>query len=189
MVKLMPCRSAEETHAAAAELLRRLVTEAQAWGIEIGKPIRQPRTKLVREIDLKKAVKLALMQQDCSAVLILFDGDADCPAELGPTVQDWATVEARETPCEVVIAHREYEAWFLAAIESLQGYRAHSRNDAAVQLTPGNPHANPGTKSQRERPIGSLCCEESQRWNPERSTYLETTDQPALSAKGYGPFR
>ena len=147
-------------------LLRRLVTEAQAWGIEIGKPIRKPRSKLVREIDLKKAVKLALMQQDCGAVLILFDGDADCPAELGPTVQDWATVEARETPCEVVIAHREYEAWFLAAIESLRGYRG-IRADASPH---SNPELNRNAKGQLEARMESS------------ATYIETTDQPALSA-------
>ncbi|MCZ0937037.1 MAG: DUF4276 family protein [Caldilineaceae bacterium] len=99
-------------------LLRRLVEEAEVWLVGIGRPIRKPRNQLVRETELRKAVRLALLQPECSAVLILFDGDSDCPAELGPAVQEWAVAEAGDVPCEVVIAHREYEAWFLASIES-----------------------------------------------------------------------
>ena len=147
-------------------LLRRLITEAQVWGIDVGRPIRRPRSKLLRESELRVAVRLALAQPDCSAVLILFDGNSDCPAELGPAVQDWAAAEAGGVPCEVVIAHREYEAWFLAAIESLRGHRL-IRADALPHPTPEQPR---GAKSHLEARMES------------GATYLETTDQPALSA-------
>ena len=68
-------------------LLRRLVEKAEVWSVGIGRPIRKPRNQLVRETELKKAVRLALLQPECTAVLVLFDGNSDCPAELGPAVQ------------------------------------------------------------------------------------------------------
>ncbi len=151
---------------AAPELLRRLIAEAQLWNMEVGRPIRMPRSQLVRETELKRAVRLALLQPGCNAVLVLFDGNSDCPAKLGPTVQKWAETVAGDVPCEVVIAHREYEAWFLAAIESLRG-RRRIRTDAHPHPDPENPR---GAKTHLE-----------ERMQPGTS-YLETTDQPALTA-------
>lgn len=147
-------------------LLRRQVEEAEVWMVGIGRPSRRPRNQLVRESELKKAVRLALLQSECSGVLVLFDGDSDCPAELGPAVQEWAAAEAGDVPCEVVIAHREYEAWFLASIESIRGHRR-IRADAQSHPVPEQPR---GAKEQLEArmEVGA--------------TYLETTDQPALSA-------
>ena len=55
---------------------------------------------------------------------MLLDSDSDCPAELGPTIHGWAVEAEGGVPCGVVLAHREYEAWFLAAIESLRGHRS-----------------------------------------------------------------
>ena len=148
-------------------LLRRFVNEAQAWPVRIGRPIRLRRNQLVGESGVKRAVRLARVQPDCRAILMLFDGDSDCPAELGPAVQGWATEAAGEVPCAVVIAHREYEAWFLAAIESLRGHR-NVRSDAEAHSHPENPR---GAKEQFEL-----------RMHP-GSSYIETTDQSAFSAR------
>lgn len=147
-------------------LLRRLITEAQAWNIEVGRPIRKPRNQLVRETELKRAVRLALLQPDCCAVIVLFDGDTDCPAEVGPTVQNWTVQAAGDVPSEVVIAHREFEAWFLAAIKSLRGQNR-IRFDAQP---PPDPELPRDAKGHLEAHMES------------GATYLETTDQPALSA-------
>ncbi len=148
-------------------LLRRLVDEAQAWNVGIGRPIRRRRNELVRETEVMRAVRLALLQPDCGAVLILFDGNSDCPAELGPAVQAWAASAAGGIPCGVVLAHREYEAWFLAALESLRGHRG-IRDDA-------RPHPDP------EGPLGAK--EQLEGWMQAGSSYLERTDQPAFSAR------
>ena len=147
-------------------LLRRLVEEARAWNVGIGRPIRRRRDQLVRETEVMRAVKLALLQPDCGAVLILFDGNSDCPAKLGPTVQAWAAAAAGGMPCGVVVAHREYEAWFLAAIESLRGQRG-VREDAKPHPDPESPR---GAKEQLETRMGT------------GTSYLERTDQPAFSA-------
>lgn len=148
-------------------LLRRLIDSTQVWTVNVGRPIRKPRGKLVKEAEVKKAVKLALKQPDCRAILILFDGDSDCPAELGPRVQAWAEAVASHIPCAVVIAHREYEAWFLAAIESLRGYRG-VREDAEPYPDPEDPIDAKGKLETRMHTGQS---------------YLETIDQPAFSEK------
>ena len=147
-------------------LLRRFIERTQLWTVEVGRPIRRPRNKLVQEEGVRQAVRLALEQPGCGAVLILMDGESDCPADLGPTVQEWATAAAYGTPCCVVLAHREYEAWFLASIESLRGLRG-VRPDAQPHPAPEEPR---GAKEQLRA-----------RMRPDAS-YLETEDQPAFSA-------
>ena len=124
--------------AAVPVLLRRFVHDAQAWRVGVGRPIRRSRSQLVQQAQLEQAVGLALRQPGCDAVLIMFDGDDDCPAELGPMVHQWASAAARSVPCEVVLPHREYEAWFLAAIESLRGARG-VRYDAPLYPDPETP--------------------------------------------------
>ncbi len=146
-------------------LLRRFTAAAESWGVEIGTPIRQPRGRLVNQESLVKAVRIATRQPACGAVLILLDGDDDCPAELGPRINAWARTEARDLPCEVVVAHREYEAWFLASIESLRGQRG-IRDDAPVHAAPEDPRDAKGRLEERMI---------------EGRSYIEMTDQPALS--------
>ena len=97
----------------------------------------------------------------------MFDGDTDCPAELGPRVRRWATVAAGSVPCEVVLPHREYEAWFLAAIESLRGTRG-LRSDAPPYPDPEAPR---GAKEKLEARMDA------------GKSYLETTHQEAFSAQ------
>lgn len=147
-------------------LLRRLCIEVGAVHVGVNRPLRRNRSQLLQESGVRQVVQLARLQKECGAILVLFDGDDDCPANVGPLVRRWAITEAREIPCEVVIAHREYEAWFLAAIESLRGRRG-IRNDTPLHLHPEEPR-----NAKQEIRI---------RMDPGRS-YLETADQPALSA-------
>ena len=165
-MKIQPIVEGYGDVAALPILLRRFVEEAQVWPVQVGRPIRRPRHRLVEEVGVKQAVRLALVQPNCGAVLILLDGNSDCPADLGPTVQSWATEAADGVPCSVILAHREYEAWFLAAIESLRGHRG-VRIDADPHPIPENPR---GAKEQLES-----------RMQPGTS-YVETLDQPAFSA-------
>ena len=165
-MKIQPIVEGHGDVAALPVLLRRLVVEAGVLAVGVGRPIRRPRQRLVREAGVRQAVRLALAQPDCGAVLVLLDGDADCPAELGPAVQAWATAAAGDVPCRVVLAHREYEAWFLAAIKSLRG-RRDVRSDA-------DPHPDP------EKPRGAK--EQLEKRMQRGASYLETVDQPAFSA-------
>lgn len=98
--------------------------------------------------------------------MIIFDADDDCPRELAPTIEGWANDESPHVPCAVVMANREYEAWFLASIESLRGRRG-IREDAESHPDPEAPRA---AKAQREERM------------IEGASYSETIDQPALTA-------
>ena len=115
---------------------------------------------------MRTAVRLALLQDECRAILILFDGDDDCPMKLAPMVEAWARDEAGRVPCAVVIAHREYEAWFIAAIESLRGRRG-ILGDALSHPDPEAPRDAKG--KLEERMEAGL-------------SYSETLDQAALTA-------
>ncbi len=166
-MRIQPIVEGHGDVAALPVLLRRLIKEAQTWSVDVGRPIRVPRGKIVQQAEVERAVRLALLQPECGAVLILFDGDRDCPARLGPSVQTWAAARAGNVPCSVVIAHREYEAWFLAAIESLRGYRG-VRDDAETHPNPEGPLCAKGQMEARMHADAS---------------YLERIDQPALSAR------
>ena len=148
-------------------LLRRLLAEAQAWGIQAGKSIRRTRDQLVHEPELERSVHIALEQPDCGAILILFDGDDDCPAELGPRLQRVASQAARGTPCEVVMAHREYEAWFLAGFDSLRGHKMI------------HDHAEPPQDPERPRDAKRRF----ERMMRPRMSYVERVDQPKFTAR------
>lgn len=145
------------------ELLRRLRDESQTFGLVFNHPIRKHRWELVTEAALRKVVRIALLQE-CDGILILFDSDKECPRELAAKVQAWAREEARGKPCEVVIAHCEYEAWFLASLPSLRGHRG-IRLDA---IAPPDPESIRGAK-------------EKLRANTETGSYVPD-DQAALSA-------
>jgi hypothetical protein len=147
-------------------LLRRLRDLSGIFQIEINRPIRATRSQLVREDTLKQRIDLALLQEHCGAILIVFDADDDCPYELAPKIHRWANEQSGAVPAVIVMANREYEAWFLASIESLRGKRG-IRNDALRHPTPEAPRA--AKAHLEERMI-------------EGATYSETIDQPALTA-------
>ncbi len=148
-------------------LLRRLVVAANAYPLDVNLPIRRQRTELMREDGLRDAARMARRQRDCAAILIMFDSDDDCPKVIAPRMQAWAESEASPIPCFVVMATREYEAWFLATIESLRGARG-IRADATSHPYPESPR---GAKEElRKRMIRNR-------------KYNERADQPALTAQ------
>ncbi|PWU13197.1 MAG: hypothetical protein C5B50_19755 [Verrucomicrobia bacterium] len=165
-MKIQPIVEGHGEVEAVPVLLRRLRDQAQAFSLDVGRPIRRKRWEFVDETAMKKAVRLAMLQPDCAAVLIMFDADDDCPKELVPTIEAWAKAEAGPMPCAVVIPNREYEAWFIASIESLRG-KSGIRADAESHPSPETPR---GAKGQLEsRMVAGL-------------SYAETVDQAPLTA-------
>lgn len=130
-MKIQPIVEGHGDEKAVPVLLRRFGDLSGLYGIEIGKPIRINKGHLIREDFLRKSVQLALRQPGCGSIFILFDADDDCPKQVGPQVQAWAQSEAHSIPTAVAVAQREFEAWFLAAMESLRGKRR-IRPDAIV---------------------------------------------------------
>ena len=100
------------------------------------------------------------------AIFVILDSDDDCPAELGPRLLHRASQVRSDLPIVVVLAKCEFEAWFLAAAESLRGRRGLGNNIHP----PNDPEAIRGAKEWL-----------SHRMEGSR-TYSETQDQPALAA-------
>lgn len=165
-MKIYPMVEGHGEVAAAPVLLRRLLAEAQCQGIGIGRPIRRTQSQLRSKEGIQAGVRLALLQPECAAVVILFDGEDDCPKELATQVRAWAREAAAGKPCDVVIAFREYETWFLAALESLRGQYGIPKNATA----PANPESKRDAKGALEE------------FMPADRAYSETGDQPAMSA-------
>lgn len=162
---IQPIVEGQGDEAAVPLLLRRLRDEAQAWGLEVGRPHRRRRTQLVKKDSLQSAVRVAALREDCAGILILFDADDDCPAELAPTLEQRAREAAGGIPCAVVMANREYEAWFLASIEALRG-RAGIPPEATSHPHPEVPRDAKG---------------ELERRMPRGASYSATVDQAPLT--------
>ena len=165
-MKMYPIVEGHGEVEAAPILLRRLLAEADCQNVGVGRPIRRTQSQLRSKEGIQAGVRLALLQPECAAVVILFDGEDDCPKELAAQVRGWARAVAAGTPCDVVVAYREYETWFLAAVESLRGQYGIARDAAA----PANPESKRDAKGALED------------FMPPDRTYSETGDQPAMSA-------
>ncbi len=152
---------------AVPELLRRLMTELGIFDIGVRRPIRQTRGELLSEERFRRAIRLACLQPGVRAILVIFDLDDDCARDIVPRLRKWGEQEAPRLPLIVSLARREYEAWFLAAVESHRGKRR-IRNDAGY---PGNPEAIRDAK-------GAVS-----RFMPPNLPYAETADQVALTAQ------
>ena len=149
-------------------LLRRLWQElVPNLDLRIRRPIRRSRKKLVKPNELEKAVDFAARQvRPPRAVLVLIDADDDCPAELGPQLALRAKQARSDVTTGVVLAKREFEAWFLAAIESLGGRRGLDLNLKAIS----SPESIRDAKGALTRKMAG-----SQAYSP-------VADQPALTA-------
>ncbi|MBA4389211.1 MAG: hypothetical protein C0404_14655 [Verrucomicrobia bacterium] len=132
-------------------------------------PLRVPASRLRKQDELERAVEFSARKlQGVGGVIILLDCDWEdgCPAREGPALLARAKSVRPQLPISVILAKKEYEAWFLAAAESLRGKRK-LPNDLKP---PAAPEAIRGAKEWLSERM------------PDGSTYSETEDQPALTA-------
>ena len=155
--------------AALPVLLRRLAqSRSPAGAFNILPPIRVYKDRFLnRPEEFSRHLKLAAAKcQESGWVLILFDADDDCPAEKGTAVLHAAQAIIPYRRVAVVLANREYEAWFMAAAASLNGVRGFQCHEKDALINPEIPRNAKGWMRER-MPAG----------------YGETTDQPAFSAR------
>ena len=133
---------------AVRELITRIGSELFGTWINVAQPFRLDSARMRKPDELAKAIRVqAARVGDLGGVLVLRDGDDDdvrCPVKLAELLDP--PPDLVPVPVEIVIAFHEYEAWFLAAVESL---RAHAAvNDDAT--SPADPEARRGAKHQLE---------------------------------------
>lgn len=152
--------------AAAPVLLRRLAAQLGRT-VTVARPFRVPRGKLVKPQELQRAVEAVARQCGPGApILVLLDADDDCIKELATRLLAEARTARADRPVAVVLANREFEAWFLAALDSLRGHR----NLPASARWPGNPE---GVRDAK-RVLGELMAPAS---------YSPSIDQVALASR------
>ena len=96
-------------------------------------------TYFARQMQLA-AAKAAQSQ---GTVLILLDCEDDCPAVLGPDLSRRAQAVRNDVTTVVVLAHREFETWFMTAARSLRGH-------ASLSLELDAPAAPEQTRGAKE---------------------------------------
>jgi len=156
--------------AALPVLLRRIAEwRTPQAAVRVLPPIRVRRDRFLnREEEFQRHLLLAAAKcGDAGWILVLLDADDDCPADLGRQTLQRAQACVAHRRVSVVLANREFEAWFIAAAESLQGHRGFSLDAADAATDPEVPRDAKGWV--RRRMSGG--------------TYGETTDQAAFSAR------
>ncbi|MEY4511681.1 MAG: hypothetical protein RLZZ450_3803 [Pseudomonadota bacterium] len=165
MIKIGSIVEGEGEVAAVPVLLRRLAA-LQSVEIEVARPFRIPRGKLVQERELGRVVEaVARTIGPGGPILVLLDADDDCVAQTGPALKRTAQLARPDREIAVVMPNREFEAWFLASIESLRGKRR-VRHDATWV---GDPESARHAKAQLQLRI------DGPRYSP-------TVDQAGLVA-------
>lgn len=131
-------------------------------------PIRVRRDRFLhREDEFRKLLLLAAAKcGEQGWILVVLDADDDCPATLAGEIYQRARQHVPHRRLSVVLAKREYEAWFIAAAASLEGQR--------------------GFRCPDGNPIDAETPRDAKGWlrrNMEGGTYSEVLDQPAFSAR------
>jgi hypothetical protein len=146
-------------------ILRRVAEREGIFDLRVVGPYRIPRYTIVRTGELERAVERAARSLGgAGGILVVLDADDDLPCQLGPSLARRAAAARSDVDTSVVIANREKEAWYVAAIESLRGRRG-IRDDAGA---PADPESIRGAKQWLASLMGR--------------SYSEITDQPALSS-------
>jgi hypothetical protein len=105
------------------------------------------------------------LTQATDGILILLDADDDCPRELAEALLTRAKATRPDRTIAVVVANREYEAWFLASATSLRGRR--------------------GLADDMEPPRHPEAIRDAKGWLEHKAaqglSYRPTIDQPALT--------
>lgn len=134
-------------------LLRRIATELLSPSVylNVATPHRLPSDHIRVPSLLEPALRMqAARVRGRGGILVLRDGDdkdVDCPVRLaGEITPALGVVTAR---VEVVIARHEFEAWMLAAVDSLRDHRD-VRGDAQA---PADPEAHRGAWERLEKQL------------------------------------
>lgn len=103
---------------AAPELIRQVAWRLGRYEVVALPGYRVARSEFSEPTTLAKIIEAVAIQYRPDGILIVFDADDDCPSELAGRL--FPVCEAAPVNTQLVVANREYEAWFLAAASSLR---------------------------------------------------------------------
>lgn len=146
-------------------LIRRIASELNpTLSVDVPHPVRVPKDKLLKPGELERATDLAARNVGgLGGIFVLLDSDDDCPATLGPNLLARVKAAHADLPSAVVLAKREFEAWFLASAESLRECR--------------------GLPADLQAPLEPEGIAGAKEWLDARMSYAPTVDQAALTSQ------
>ncbi|HTG32789.1 MAG TPA: DUF4276 family protein [Thermoanaerobaculia bacterium] len=168
MIKtILPIVEGHSEEGAVPVLLRRLLPQLGRPEIQVARPFRVSRLKMVRPGEIERAIVQGIRdRRDVAAVLVILDADDDDPLGLEASLLERCRT-ASPLPSAVVAACREFEAWFLGSKDSLRGVCG-IRPDANA---PDSPESIRDAKGRLTSNMAG-----SRR-------YLEVADQPVFAAR------
>lgn len=167
-VRIVPVVEGDGECDAVPVLIRRIALDIDPGFVPtILRPLRVPAAKLKKPEELDRTIQLAALKlRGAGGIFILVDCDDGCPAIEGPELLERARRVCPNMMISVVLAKKEYEAWFIAASESL-------RNKRSLPDTLSSPSAPEEIRGAKEW---------LSRQMPRGKCYSETSDQAALTA-------
>lgn len=138
-IRIAPIVEGHGDEISARSLLERVWREiAGGESIEVLRPVRRPRTKLLKRnpttheilpYEILRAIKLASMKlantdepDTPRLVLLMFDADEDCPKEIVKALADILSEVDPGIDLATIVPCVEYETWFVAAADSLRDF-------------------------------------------------------------------
>ena len=153
----------------AVPVLIRRMAEALGFpgGVHVLRPIRVPASRLLRANELERYIDLAVCKLDgVGGILLLLDSEDECPAVRGPRLKERMAACRTGLPVGVVLAHREFESWFIGAESSIRGRRGFPKS----MSTHPSPESIRGCKEWLSEQL------------PRGRVYSPVEDKPALAA-------
>lgn len=154
-------------------LLRKILFDRMScYDIGVAKPKKAGgRSALDKAGGIEAFIEYASDTPDCEGILILADSDDDCGLEWAQGMCVRCRAIGLPVPIAVVSAVREYEAWFLASLESIRGnlIRGNVSLGETVEYI-GDPENEGGAKGWITRQM------------PPGRAYKETSDQASMSS-------
>lgn len=111
---------------AALNLVVRLWADLALGPFHWAEPLRGK--NLHQERGIEKVCALLRSKKEVGGLLILRDEDDNCPKEVAPLVASWVREQSLPFPTAVVLAHREFEAFFLPCISRMAGQKLKDRS-------------------------------------------------------------
>jgi hypothetical protein len=172
MPVLVPIVESDGEVQAVPILVREICSRFRALQWQVGTPKNaHGRDNLMKAGGLERLVELAWRQRDCGGVLVLLDSHGRyCPMTLAQSLGARVRQMGARHSVSIVVAHHEYEAWFLASLDTIVGRRfgGHYGLRASLSAPPDCESVqNPKRWLNRHFPRGRI--------------YKETSDQPAMT--------
>ena len=171
MPKIVPIVEGPGEVEAVPALLWKLLAERGRYDIQIETPQDAHGCgNLTTPSGIERFVQNAWTKRDCGAVLVLVDADEQCPVEMAADFSQRILALGVRFPVVIVVAKCEYEAWFLASLETIAGMPLNGGYGLPADLVyPGEVEEPVGVKGWITRQF------------PEGRIYKETIHQSAMT--------